>query len=121
MNIESMSRLGGTELSKLELEWVEKNGKTLDDYGNEARKRGMAQCLLGHELGWAVQRYDHDGGWFVKGFKCRQWLWVECTDPTHHYEYSLTRFVPRNWGDPPSVAGNDDEGRMRKHGERGRE
>jgi len=45
-----------------------------------------------------IQKYDHDGGWNVLGYKNRQWLYVTC--PKCGYEWSLWKLgVPRDAGD----------------------
>ncbi|MDB5225485.1 MAG: hypothetical protein JWL87_437 [Candidatus Adlerbacteria bacterium] len=59
---------------------------TLEWYSNSLKKCGCGGTLTDQPL---IHR-DHVGGWWVGGFKYRQWLSVKC--PKCEREESLTRF-----------------------------
>lgn len=66
---------------------------TLTEYSKEARNYMIKQgnhkkCMCGKPvIDGYVEHYEHDGGWYVKGYKNKQWLYFEC--PNCHYQYSF--------------------------------
>lgn len=53
--------------------------------------QSLENCFCGETLtGQPINHYDHVGGWWVGGFKHRQWLSVKC--PKCRDENSLTKF-----------------------------
>ncbi len=69
--------------------------RTLLQYARLAFKKGKKCPSCGNELEEEnIRHYDHDGGWKVRGFKQKRWLYFEC--PKCRYGASFTKFdVPR--------------------------
>lgn len=80
---------------KADLTWEEFLMRDLDlkpslqDYSNMITEKDCSPCMKAKMVkgemktpldirASQIQHYDHDGGWDVKGFKEKQWLYVVC-------------------------------------------
>ena len=59
----------------------------LEDYDRLVEGRPCMSCQL--PLPGAVEHYDHSGGWEVRGFTERQWLFVTCPNRKCEYPNAL--------------------------------
>jgi len=57
----------------------------LCDYAKLLREKRCPGCEK--PLSQSIQHYNNTGGWEVKGFQVRQWLYVNC--PTCKYDWAL--------------------------------
>lgn len=63
---------------------------TLEKYTLLARGKPCVGC--GKPLTGRVEHYDHSGGWEVRGFTERQWLFVVCPNRKCEYQNALWKF-----------------------------
>ena len=66
---------------------------TLDGYHLEIAKNVCSFCNYSGLQDLPIKHYDHEGGWLVKGYRERQWLYVEC--PRCGYEWALWKLGVR--------------------------
>ena len=60
---------------------------TLSGYRTRVGTQWCQWCRT--RLPQAISHYDHPGGWEVKGYRERQWLYIECVNPDSGYQWAL--------------------------------
>lgn len=74
----------------------EEHAYDLGEYANQITRK---KCTCGADLptsAFDIEHYSHDGGWKVKGYTEKQWLYITCPNRKCGYQWSLWKLgVPR--------------------------
>lgn len=54
--------------------------KDLGEYANLITRKNCSCGATLQTSAWNIQHYCHEGGWKVKGFNEKQWLYIHCNE-----------------------------------------